>query len=90
MINNAVFQKTIENVRKNSNIKLVTTESESNYLVPGPNYQTTTFFRNCISHRNEKKKIFMNKPINCSLSIWEISKNCNSMKLKYEEKTKSC
>ena len=40
---NAVFGKTMENVRKYRNIKLVTTERRRNYLVPEPNYQTITF-----------------------------------------------
>ena len=44
LINNAVFGKTMENVRKHRNIKLVTTERRRNYLVSEPNYRTTKFF----------------------------------------------
>ena len=40
---NAVFGKTLENVRKHRNIKLVTTERRRNYLVSEPNYHTTKF-----------------------------------------------
>ena len=43
-MNNADFGKTIENVRKYRDIKLVTTEGRRTYLVSGPNYHTTKFF----------------------------------------------
>ena len=38
---NAVFGKTVENLRKYRNIKLLTTERRKNYLVSQPNYHTT-------------------------------------------------
>ena len=41
---NAVSGKTIENVGKHRNIKLVTTERRRNYLVLEPNFHTTKFF----------------------------------------------
>ena len=44
LINNAVFGKTMENVRKHRYIKLVTTERRKNYLVLEPNYHTKKFF----------------------------------------------
>ena len=43
-MNNAVFGKTMENVRKHRNIKLIITEKRTNYLVSEPNYRTTKFF----------------------------------------------
>ena len=45
-MNNAVFAKTMENMRKHKNIKLIGTERRRhlNYLVSGPNYHTTNFF----------------------------------------------
>ena len=44
LINNAAFGKTMENVRKNTDIKLVTRERRKNYLVSETSYHTTKFF----------------------------------------------
>ena len=44
LMNNSIFGKTMENVRKHRDIKLVTTEKRRNYLVSEPNYHTTKFF----------------------------------------------
>ena len=43
-MNNAVFVKTMENVIKYRDVKLVTAERRRNYLVSEPNYHTTKFF----------------------------------------------
>ena len=43
-MNNAVFEKIMENVRKHRDIKVVATERRRNYLVSGPTYNTTKFF----------------------------------------------
>ena len=40
-MNNAVFGKTTENVRKHRDIKLVRTDKKIYYLVSEPNYHTT-------------------------------------------------
>ena len=44
LMNNAVFGKTMENVRQNRNIKFVITETRTNYLVSEPNHHITKFF----------------------------------------------
>ena len=44
LMNNAVFGKTTENVRKHRDIKFVTTERRRNYLVLEPNFHTIKFF----------------------------------------------
>ena len=73
LIKNAVFGKAMEIVRKQRDIKLVTTERWENYLVTEPIYQL--FDRTSISKRNEKKaEILVNKPAPLRLSILELSK----------------
>ena len=43
-MNNAVSGKSMENVRKHRDIKLIITERRRNYLVSESNYHTTKFF----------------------------------------------
>ena len=81
-MNNAVFGKTMENVRKHRDIKLVTTERRRNYLVSEPNYHTTKFFtENLLAigkfiHLIEMRKtqILINKSVYLGLSILDLSK----------------
>ena len=56
LMNNAVFGKTMENVRKHRDIKLVTTQRRRNYLVSEPNYHTTKFFKENLLGIEMKKK----------------------------------
>ena len=44
LMNDPVFGKTMENVRKHRDIKLVTTDKRRNRLVSEPNYHTTKWF----------------------------------------------
>ena len=44
LMNNSVFGKAMENVRKHRDIELVITEGRRNYLVSEPNCHTTKFF----------------------------------------------
>ena len=44
LINNAVFGKAVENVRKHRDIKLATTDKRRNQLVSEPNYHTIKWF----------------------------------------------
>ena len=44
LMNNAVFGKTIENLRKHRDYKLVTTDERRNQLVSEPNYHLTKWF----------------------------------------------
>ena len=56
LINNSVFGKTMENVRKHRDIKLVTTDKKRNKLVSEPNYHTTKRFSENILAIEMKKK----------------------------------
>ena len=75
LMNNAVFGKTMENVRKHRDIKLVTTERRRNYLISEPNYHTTMFFTGHLIATEMKKKTetLINKPVHLRLSILELS-----------------
>ena len=97
LMNNAVFGKTMENVRKHRDIKLLTTERRRNYLVSEPNYHTTKFFtENLLAIEMKKIKILMDKPVYLGLSILELSKILmyefwyDYVKPKYGEKVKLC
>ena len=59
LTNNAVFEKTLENVRKHRGIKLVVTEGRSNYLVSKPNLQSQT--ANCFSKNFSATKLIKPK-----------------------------
>ena len=94
-MNNAVFGKTMENVRKNRDIKLVTTERRRNYLVIEPNYYTTKFFtKNLLAIKMKKTQITINKLVYLGLSILDLNKTVvydfwyDYVKPKYAEKTK--
>ena len=64
LMNNAVFGKTIENVRKHRDIKLVTTNKRRNQLVSEPNYHAIKCFsENLLAIEMKKTKVKMNKPI---------------------------
>ena len=75
LMNNAVFGKTMENVRKHRDIKLVKTDHKRNKLVSEPNYHTVKLISENLSIIEMKKvKVKMKKPIYLGPSILEISK----------------
>ena len=75
LMNNAVFEKTMENVRKHRDIKLVTTDKKRSKLVSEPNYHTINLIPENLSIIEMRRtKVKMNKPIYLGLSILKISK----------------
>ena len=97
LMNNAVFGKAKENVRKHRDIKLVATDKRRNQLVSEPNYYTTKWFsEKLLVIEMKKTKVKMNKPVYLGLSILEISKTLmyefwyDYMKPKYGDNVKLC
>ena len=97
LMNNSVFGKTMENIRKHRDIKLVTMEKKRSKLISEPNYHTINFISEDLSIIEMKKtKVKMNKSIYLGLSTLEISKTLmyefwyDYMKPKYNDKVKLC
>ena len=97
LMNNSVFGKTMENIRKHRDIKLVTTDKKRSKLVSEPNYHTINLISEDLSIIEMKKtKVKMNKPTYLGLSILEISKTLmyefwyDYMKPKYNGNVKLC
>ena len=96
-MNNAVFGKTMENVRKHRNIRLVITDKKRSKLVSETNYHTMNYISEDLSIIEMKRtKVKMNKPIYLGLPILEISKLLmyefwyDYMKPKYGDNVKLC
>ena len=96
LMNNAVFRKTRENVRKHRDIKLVKTDKKRNKLVSEPNFYTMKLTDNNLAIIEMRKvKVKMNKPIYLGLSILDINKiNMYELhdyvKIKYQDKARLC
>ena len=74
LMNNAVFGKTMENVRNHRDIKLVTTAKRRYLLVSEPNYHTSKHFsENLTAIETKKTKVKLNQPIYLGISIIDIS-----------------
>ena len=70
LMNNSIFEKAMENIRNNRDIKLVRTDKKRNQLISKPSYDTTKWFSEGLLATEMKKiKVKMNKPVNLGLSI---------------------
>ena len=97
LMNNSVFGKTMENIRKHRDIKLVTADKKRSKLVSEPNYHAINLISEDLSIIEMKKtKVNMNKPIYLGLSRLKISKTLlyefwyDYMKPKYNDNVKLC
>ena len=75
LMSNAVFGKTMENVRKHKDIKLVNTNIKRNKLVSEPNYHIIKWFSESLLGIEMKKTVIKaNKLIYLGLAILSLSK----------------
>ena len=97
LMNNSVFAKTMKNVRKHRDKRLVTIDKRRNQLVSEPNYHTATWFSECLLAIEMKLiKVKLNNPVYLGLSMLEISKTLmcefcyDCIKSKYQNNAKLC
>ena len=75
LMNNLVFGKTMENIRKHRNIKLVTTEEKYTGTVMKPNFKSGVLFgENLMGCEMGKIKVVMNKPVYLCQAILDLRK----------------
>ena len=97
LMNNSVFGKTMENVRKHRDIKLLTTEERRIKLVSEPNYHTAKHLSDkLLAIEMKKTKVKMNKPVYLGMPIVDIRKTLiyefwyDYIKPKYKDKAILC
>ena len=75
LMNNSVFGKTIENIRKRTDIKLATTEKQVEKWIYQPNYiHRTTFSDSLVAIHMARTKLYFNKPVYLGMCILDLSK----------------
>ena len=92
LMNNSVFGKTMENIRKHRNIKLVNNEEEYLRNVMHPNFKSGTLLGpNLMGCEMGKIKVVMSKPVYLGQAILDLSKTImyelhyDYMKRKYSD-----
>ena len=93
LMNNSVFGKTMENVRKHKNIKLVCSERKRKLYASKANYRKPIRFSDTLLAMDMRRvKVEMNKPVYLGLCVLDLSKiimyefHYDYMKSKYEHK----
>ena len=75
LMNNSVFGKTIENIRKRQNVELIDDRKKALKLSSKPNFDRVTIFdENLVAVHMKKTEVYFNKPIYVGQAILDISK----------------
>ena len=97
LMSNAVFGRTVENVRNHRNIKLVTTYEKFNKYASEPHLRNVKCFsENLLAVEMRETEVFMNKPVYLGQAILDISKTLmyefyyDYLQIKYSDKVKLC
>ena len=92
-MNNSVFGKTIENIRKRQNVILVDDRKKALKLTSKPNFDRATIFdEHLVAVHMKKTEVYFNKPIFVGQAILDISKTLmfdfhyNFIRKKYGDK----
>ncbi|XP_022791041.1 uncharacterized protein LOC111330447 [Stylophora pistillata] len=94
-MNNSVYGKTMENIRKRVDVRLVNSEEKAKKLVNKVNFKHRTIFsENLCAFHMRKTQIIFNKPVYLGMCILDLSKkhmydfHYNYIKPKYEDRAK--
>ena len=97
LMNNAVFGKTMENIRNHRDIKIVTTDKRRSILASEPNYNSTKYIsKDLLITKMEKADVKINRPIYLGQAILDLSKTLmyefwyDYIKPIYSDKAKLC
>ena len=75
LMNNSVFGKTIENIRKRQNVKLIDDRKKALKLTSKPNFDRATIFdEHLVAIHMKKTEVYFNKPIYVGQAILDLSK----------------
>ena len=97
LMNNSVFGKTMENVRKHKDVRIVTTDEQRSFLPSEPIYHSTKYIsKDLLIIEMKKAEVKMNKPIYLGQAILDISKTLmygfwyDYIKPKYTDNVRLC